>query len=716
MALQRASQMIEEIQPGWGPAQLAGHFDVLAGLLAAAGASGTTGELLVARLGQRMRETDHKGYPEKVLRKVLRLPGGAKGRPKGKKAPGAGGPGVAASAQYVALSTVADGQLDGQPRCGIFDRAASKHLTNFELFIEEELEVLDEVEPGKDFLGRLVLADRTVSFRIPARRYASNSDLLSELYDAGGSGLRIDCKPHSLRNAIGEISTGCRRRRCITDFGWRDAGETFLVPGGRVTAAGFQPAGPGDDLFVDLSACAPASHLGFKPLAPADLRAVKGHVVEDLLPLHHGPVTRGLLALTAAALLQRFSGSTQRFAGWLQGDSGTGKSLLAKLFVNFYGDYPPQEDGSARFMSWSSTPNAIERAGYYFRDALYLVDDFKTATAQHSQVVRLLQAYGDGAARGRLNADATFNRTRPIRGLLLVTGENLIDHEASAVARTVVLPVGPPPRKDFARRDRCLARCGDYRGLTADFVRWLIACRAPAELAGRVGKLQGFLYRDLAGQPNDSRVAGNLAVLGVCFAYFARNLGDVWPGWRVGVRRFVQEDLLAWRDDLMRTVKEQRPIDVFLQILADLVRHERVQLGARGEGGPPSVGRRAPTCPAAYHVSANLALEAVQRCLREQGRPPLALVPGQIAKQLRAEGKLLDREGRPLAAGGSGAATMPHRIDGRPEHCFLIGEQALLGEPRPPAPRPPGLVYPAQPVAPPCPGPTPRPCPTPPSA
>src|SRR5205085_2825568 len=94
-----------------------------------------------------------------------------------------------------------------------------------------------------------------------------------------------------------------------------------------------------------------------------------------------------------------------------------------------------------RFVTWSATPNYIQRQGYFFKDALYLVDDFKPEVIPPYQVVRILQTYADNTARGRLKADATTNVSRPIRGLLVCTGEDVPEHNASAVARSIVVAV-----------------------------------------------------------------------------------------------------------------------------------------------------------------------------------------------------------------------------------------------------------------------------------
>src|SRR5262249_39745360 len=160
-----------------------------------------------------------------------------------------------------------------------------------------------------------------------------------------------------------------------------------------------------------------------------------------------------LLGASAAAVLYPFAKGAGRFALWLVGLTGSGKSFAAKLFANFFGDFPLE---SASFTTWGATGNFIQRQGYFFKDALYLVDDYKPELVKNQQeVVKVLQAYADNTARGRLRADATANVLRPIRGLMVCTGEDVPDQHASAVARSVIVKV-PQQAKNLVAGNRCL--------------------------------------------------------------------------------------------------------------------------------------------------------------------------------------------------------------------------------------------------------------------
>jgi hypothetical protein len=392
---------------------------------------------------------------------------------------------------------------------GILDTETQTFLTNFNLIIDEEVDLQDEFDPRKLFRGRLRIYGRDVPLEIQAKDYADNNRLRAAIIEAAGVQAVVHGKMDLVRVAISTLNWDPGRhqpvrRTVTTDFGWAAAGDVFLVPGGRITASGFVPVDGQTPRRVDLSGEELARHLDLgPPLTGEELRRVKRHIVDDLLQLHQPRVTYSLLAAVAVAILGRFAPDADPFAVWLVGLTGAGKSFLGRLFLNFFGAFPV---ASGRFASWSATANYVQRQGYFFKDSLYLVDDYKPDVVPHHQIVRVLQNYADRTGRGRLKADATTNTTRPVRGLLVSTGEDVPEHTPSAVARSVVVPV-PQQAKDLERGARCVAESGRYRGVTADFVRHLLALGRTREFAASVNANRRHYYEDIAGQQNDSIIS-----------------------------------------------------------------------------------------------------------------------------------------------------------------------------------------------------------------
>ena len=382
-----------------------------------------------------------------------------------------------------------DGRFDGQcDKYGLYDmRSEEPHqLTNFVMRITEDVRVADDLRPRHVFRGTITLLGADHHFTIDAEDYGNNGKLTAAIYAAAGAKAEIHCKPEMLRTAISAVS-GPAMRRASTNFGWSADKTVYMVPGGQITANGFQAADQ-SAMQVDLTDQEFAKRLGLGPITAEQLATTKQHLVEDLLRLcPDAKVGYALLSGAALSVLYRFTDGMNRVLLWVAGLSGNGKSFMAKLFQNLFGDFPIA--GEKAVISWASTVKRIQHEGYYFRDAMFLVDDYKPEHCRPGDATWLLQAYADSAARSRLRADATAAETREIRGLLVCTGEDVPDHSASATARLIKIPY-PVGEKDLERGRRCQQQRGNYAGVMADFLRHIIANNRGPAFAERVAELQ----------------------------------------------------------------------------------------------------------------------------------------------------------------------------------------------------------------------------------
>ena len=139
-----------------------------------------------------------------------------------------------------------------------------------------------------------------------------------------------------------------------TATGWTADRSRFLVPGGFVDADGYHDDDPAVGIpQVDRGGCEGAQWLGLRRLPAEQLLDVKRHVVGELLRLHEPAVMRSLLGAAALAPLRAFAAPKSRPVIWLLGLTGSGKTFLASLLMNFFGDYPL--DASGRIATWNST-------------------------------------------------------------------------------------------------------------------------------------------------------------------------------------------------------------------------------------------------------------------------------------------------------------------------------------------------------------------------
>lgn len=385
-------------------------------------------------------------------------------------------------------------------RIGIYhDPDKMIQLTNCVPLIKYDRELFDDNIHDRVFSGEIIMSHGTFPWELPVSEFSKDNDLKTSLYKAAGADLQIFCTTHVLRNAISSISNPSREK-LTTKFGFSDL-DAFATPSGVITAAGYdtQPSGGG---IVCLTGQEQARHLDLLSLSPERLNDLRRHVATDLFQLNDPRIICLALAFAWLPILYPFTKEYGKFSLWIVGQTGTGKSFIAKLLQNLYGHFPLASGG---FLTWVSTANSLERQGFYFNYAMAVVDDYKAETCSRPDAIRLIQGYADGASRSRLNQDASNNAGRPFRGWILSTGEETPEQSPSARARMIVIDL-PNRTKEFDIGDRCVQMAGDYSGLTADFVHHVLAGALGAEFAQLASEYKRYFYGRIQGEQNDVRI------------------------------------------------------------------------------------------------------------------------------------------------------------------------------------------------------------------
>lgn len=121
----------------------------------------------------------------------------------------------------------------------------------------------------------------------------------------------------------------------------------------------------------------------------------------------------------------------------LQGPSGCGKTTIVELMQSFYGNFK-------NLNSFSSTPTALEIKGHSFKDALYCIDDMKYQNIlekDRNRVQTLFQNYGDETGKNRSNVSLSIREQQYIKGILMVSAEDVVFTETSTIARGIIIPL-----------------------------------------------------------------------------------------------------------------------------------------------------------------------------------------------------------------------------------------------------------------------------------
>jgi hypothetical protein len=258
-----------------------------------------------------------------------------------------------------------------------------------------------------------------------------------------------------------------------------------------------------------------------------------------------------------------------RYALWLVGPSGSGKSFVAKFFQSFFGDFMRE----GRVVSWSSTPNSLQYLGYFFKDCIFLVDDYKPAMIRNEgPVVQFLQTYADFYARGRLTAEIRARKEYFVRGLMLTTGEDIPSGHASVVARSLILSVSRR-EPDLIRGQACRENCKDYPAITARYIRYLMRQDDLRQrLMSDLKKGHELFIKGIEREENSVRIARNLALNWLGFRWVTRYLRAAHAP--IDIKAARQEHLrylLDLRSAMLNLVAQEQPAEVFVRTLVEAI-------------------------------------------------------------------------------------------------------------------------------------------------
>lgn len=356
-------------------------------------------------------------------------------------------------------------------------------LSNFTARIVGDVVEDDGAASAHFFCMEARRGERTVRFRVAAGAFGMMNWPAEHL----GAGAFLfpgqGTKDHA-RAAIQMLSGDPPMQRVYSHTGWREVEDgqwAFLHGSGAVGAS--------DTVQVSLS---PALSRFALPPAPDGKELI--HAVRACLRLWN--LMPDAVGVPLWSGVWRSVLGTCDFALHMAGPSEAFKSEVAALAQQHFG---PGLDARHLPGAWSSTDNALEGLAFTLKDAVCVVDDFApTGTAQdvarlHAKADRVLRGQGNGAGRGRMNADGSLRVVRYPRGLLVSTGED-VPAGLSLRARLLVLEIAPN-MVDAGKLTMCQqdAVAGLYGQCLSGFLAWL----APqfnivrAELPARTAELRG---------------------------------------------------------------------------------------------------------------------------------------------------------------------------------------------------------------------------------
>jgi len=302
-------------------------------------------------------------------------------------------------------------------------------LANFQARIVEEIVEDNGIEQIHKYLIEGAQKDRRLRLiEVPASTFQS----MSWIYKWGNSAViepGFMIKDY-VRHAV-QITSEPKSTFCYTHTGWRNIEDRWVYLSSN--------GGIGGNVQVKLPREIKRYALPF--LAPDNEKeAIEASL--SFLDIGKKEITLPLFSILYLSVLTTLLEPQPNFSGYLYGESGCYKTTLALLLLSHFGSFQSANNLS----NFEDTANALMRRAFTLKDTLMVVDDYHPTTHSHDTksketiAQRLIRSFANRTDRGRLNPDGSEKGRHEPRGMLLITGEDLVSVQ-STLARALVIEI-----------------------------------------------------------------------------------------------------------------------------------------------------------------------------------------------------------------------------------------------------------------------------------
>ncbi len=479
----------------------------------------------------------------------------------------------------------------------------------------------------------------------------------------------------------------------VTEYnhtGWRKIGGKwcYLYHGGAIgmdgitvsmdkALKGFRLDGSGAQGYDEIS---------FQDAARTSLR------IKDVMKEEIGIALLGTMYLAPLREFLMQTDIVPAFALFLYGESGTHKSTAAALALAHYGNFHHTNLPA----SFHDTANVIRKKAFLLKDMPIVVDDFHPVTSIQEKrqmaatAQTLSRAFGDGADRGRLNADSSIKESAPPRSVAVITGEDLPAIGASGLARFFILDIdkGDIPVGNELTEMQELARRGYLQKAMRGYILWLLkqTDNMPDRLHDMFLQFREDIHKDASGQHDRAPETVACILIGYqLMLNYMRDLGLFSTETAAKMLLEAQRKLMDTSRKQARDMESEKPTRIFLDTLEELLNAKKVcmrdlteepRLDEKGNQIPPKDPPPTQTMVGYmdgeyYYLLPNVAFGAVQKLCREQGQ--------EFPVSLKALYKHLKTDGILRAIGDDGNCTKLKKIDGKVQRLLWIPADSLNG-------------------------------------
>jgi hypothetical protein len=455
------------------------------------------------------------------------------------------------------------------------DKGAAAVLCNFTARIVAETTLCDGEHTEEHYTILATCGNRTR--RIDMKRADFESEgALARIVAALGARARVHprAQVRFIMDAIKAFSRAIDEQTIYTHAGWVDG--RYLFANGYIDTLGWHAA----DEPTSTRAHLPQRLERYRLTPPDDCTISQAlTMLDELIELAPSSVMVPLLGGVLLAPIASTIGTPAPMIH-VYGPTGCHKTSICCAALSLLGEFCPAHPTD----TWTSTANSVQRLGWHLKDTAMLLDDYKAANVKPQQVTFLLQNYGDGTARGRLDANSEARAAFPIRAVLISSGEDQPEGEASTLARilSVSLPRGAVNRRRLTVVQREYAR---LHLLTEQYMAWLARRPdlAPWHRQQHEETRTAILAKleDTDNATNPGRVASNVAALYVAWRRFMLFLDDkgYWTPEQIEQwQRQCKRDLLNLARQQVELTTGERYSQLFLDAVRGLVASGRAVL------------------------------------------------------------------------------------------------------------------------------------------
>lgn len=463
-----------------------------------------------------------------------------------------------------------------------------EQLTNFTVLIHEE-QVVIRIKDSEDLIDQQIAEDRTIkgtlvvdsqklTIDVPYLEWIVSPETFFRTLSRIGGGALIYRRANfdHIRNCINEFSKERRVTRKVSrQIGYHrlKGRDVYITPSVLVDKDAVRV----NEEFVvepfkdDASRC-----LDFKALSEEEFKALGRHIVDEYFSCNNAVLTMTTFAhAMAAAIIPQIAeavGYKKAPVLWLAGSQSGGKTFVAEAAQNFYGDFDVVQNatGSAK---------SKLHAGFNFRHAFMLVDDYKKNLVDpfQKEFPLFVQNAYDRSGRTALHRNGKAReQIDRVRGLICITGEDVIESEASSLSRSIMVDV--TFKENRVSGGQVKIHKSNYCGFTPYFIQYVL--NVPLDyLEDMWDHYYKFFYepvKETHAKASPGRVCENLTLNMVAFKLAMEMLvarGSIADVMSDEFCRIHEQNLITIRSTVFETVMQATGAKIFLEALKELVQN-----------------------------------------------------------------------------------------------------------------------------------------------